>query len=57
MGSSAHATALSQKHRHLDERIEAELAKPAGDEMLIRQLKQQKLRVKDEISRRGYAQT
>jgi len=57
MGSSAHATALSQKHQRLDEQIEEELAKPAGDDVLIRQLKQQKLRVKDEIIRRGYPYT
>lgn len=57
MGSAAHATALSQKHRHLDEQIEEELAKPVGDDLRIRHLKQQKLRIKDEISRRGYVQS
>ncbi len=56
MGSAAHATALSQKHQHLDQQIEEELAKPSSDDALIRQLKQKKLRLKDEISRRGYAQ-
>ena len=57
MGSSAHATALSQKHRQLDQEILEEMAKPAGDDMRVRQLKQQKLRIKDEISRRGYVTT
>ncbi len=57
MGSSAHATALSHRHRQLDQQIEEEMSKPTSDDLRIRQLKQKKLQVKDEISRRGYAQT
>ncbi|MEL6288693.1 MAG: YdcH family protein [Pseudomonadota bacterium] len=55
MGSSAHANALSTKHRTLEVEIEEELAKPAGDDLRVQQLKRQKLKIKDEIVRRGYA--
>ncbi|MEO0618130.1 MAG: DUF465 domain-containing protein [Pseudomonadota bacterium] len=55
MGLSAHATALTRKHRQLEEQLEQELAKPSGDDIQIQLLKRQKLRIKDEIVRRGYA--
>ncbi|MGI9406548.1 MAG: YdcH family protein [Hyphomicrobiaceae bacterium] len=54
MGSSAHANALSQKHRLLDEEIQQELLKPNFDDMHIRKLKREKLKIKDEICRMGY---
>lgn len=57
MSSSAHADALTQRHRQLDQKIEEELARPSGDDLRIQQLKQQKLRLKDEILRRGYVST
>jgi len=54
MGSSAHATALSQKHKTLDRQIEEEMSRPASDDVQLRKLKRQKLKIKDELSRLGY---
>jgi hypothetical protein len=48
---NAHITALSAKHSHLDERIAAESQRPLPDQMLLAQLKKQKLRVKEELGR------
>ena len=55
MGSSAHADALSQKHQRLEEKIEEEMARPRYDEIHVQKLKREKLKIKDELSRQGYA--
>ncbi len=51
MALSAHLQELSEKHRQLERRIEEEIARPGSDDLAIRRLKQEKLKLKDEISR------
>ena len=41
---------LGNRHRSLDETIQRETRSPATDSLRIRELKQQKLRLKEEIS-------
>jgi hypothetical protein len=48
---NAHHQALSAKHSTLDQRITAESQRPLPDQILIADLKKQKLRVKEELSR------
>jgi hypothetical protein len=48
---NAHFAALNAKHSTLDRRIAAESQRPLPDQMLIAELKKQKLRVKEELSR------
>lgn len=42
---------LGLKHRSIEQTLEEELARPAGDELRIGELKKQKLQIKDEIRR------
>jgi hypothetical protein len=51
MALEAHLSELSEKHRALDRKIEEELARPTTDDLVIAELKRQKLRLKDEIER------
>jgi hypothetical protein len=51
MALEAHLSELSEKHRALDRKIEEELARPTTDDLMIAELKRQKLRLKDEIER------
>ncbi len=51
MGSESHLSSLKDKHAELEQAIEAENSRPLPDEMLIQELKRQKLRIKDEIVR------
>ena len=51
MAISAHLHELSEKHRQLDRRIAEEMARPGSDDQEIRRMKQQKLRLKEEIDR------
>lgn len=51
MALSAHLQELSEKHRQLERRIEEETARPGSDDLTIRRLKQEKLKLKDEIYR------
>ncbi len=51
MALSGHLHELSEKHRQLERRIEEEMARPGSDDLNIRRLKQQKLKLKDEINR------
>ena len=48
---NAHFTALSAKHSNLDQRIATESQRPLPDQMLIADLKKQKLRVKEAMAR------
>ncbi|WP_297801717.1 DUF465 domain-containing protein [uncultured Brevundimonas sp.] len=41
---------LGNRHRNLDDVIQQELRRPAADATRLRELKQQKLRLKEEIS-------
>ncbi|MBO9712227.1 YdcH family protein [Sphingomonas sp.] len=43
----AHMSALSAKHAVLDQRINAESQRPHPDQILLAELKKQKLRVKE----------
>ena len=42
---------LSEKHKQLEELIEAEMAHPDWDEIRVAALKKEKLRIKDEQER------
>lgn len=46
---SSHVNALQMKHAGLEKRIRAEMARPAPDDATIRELKRQKLRIKEAI--------
>lgn len=48
---TAHFSALTAKHSNLDKRIATESQRPLPDQILLAQLKKQKLRVKEEMSR------
>ena len=51
MALNAHLAELSEKHRLLERRIEQELSRPASDDVKVRRLKREKLKLKDEIAR------
>lgn len=53
MALSAHLQELSEKHRQLERRIEEAVARPGSDDAEIRRLKQEKLKLKDEMARLG----
>jgi hypothetical protein len=51
MSLNAHLTELSEKHKLLERRIEQEMARPSRDDVSLRRLKSEKLKLKDEIAR------
>jgi hypothetical protein len=51
MTMQAHIQQLLEKHANLDHAIEEETQRPHPDNILINELKKQKLRIKDEINR------
>ena len=51
MALSAHLHELSEKHRLLERRLREEMARPGSDDIEIRRMKQEKLKLKDEITR------
>ena len=51
MALQGHIQELSEKHRRLQELIEAEMAHPDWDEARVAALKKEKLRIKDELER------
>ncbi|NPU06571.1 YdcH family protein [Roseobacter sp. HKCCD6490] len=51
MSLGAHLQELRKKHENLSERVEEAQRSPGVDELTIRDLKKQKLRLKEEISR------
>jgi hypothetical protein len=51
MASSSHLAALAAKHRELEHRITEHHMRPLPDEVMIAQLKKQKLRLKESIVR------
>jgi hypothetical protein len=51
MALSSHLQELSEKHRQLERRISEEISRPGSDDLTIRRLKQEKLKLKDEINR------
>ena len=51
MALNAHLAELSEKHKLLERRIEQEMSRPARDDVRLRRLKREKLKLKDEIAR------
>lgn len=51
MALQGHIQELSEKHKKLQEMIEAEMAHPDWDEIRVQALKKEKLRIKDELER------
>ena len=51
MSLSAHLAELSEKHKHLERRIEQEQSRPGSSDDEIRRMKLEKLRLKEEISK------
>jgi len=51
MALQGHVLELSDKHKKLEELIEAEMAHPDWDEIRVAALKKEKLRIKDELER------
>jgi len=51
MSLSAHLAELTERHRFLERRIAEEVSRPGSDDIEIRRLKQEKLRLKEEIAR------
>ena len=51
MSVSAHVEQLRKKHEHLSHRIEQAQRHPGADGLEIAEMKKQKLRLKEEISR------
>lgn len=57
MSMSSHLVELRRKHAALEQKIETELRSPASDDLAIAELKREKLRLKDEISRLAGGET
>ena len=51
MSAESHLEELAQKHKLLDQQIDVEAARPGSSDLEIRRLKQEKLRLKDQIER------
>ncbi|MCB1519377.1 MAG: DUF465 domain-containing protein [Hyphomicrobiaceae bacterium] len=51
MSLSAHLAELNEKHRFLERRIAEEVGRPGSDDLEIRRMKQEKLKLKEEIAR------
>jgi hypothetical protein len=51
MSMNSHLQELRKKHQHLSEVVEQAERSPATDHLVIADLKKQKLRIKEEISR------
>ncbi|WP_425037954.1 YdcH family protein [Primorskyibacter sp. S187A] len=51
MSLSSHLTELKKKHAHLSDAVEEAQRAPGTDDLLIADLKKQKLKLKEEIHR------
>jgi hypothetical protein len=51
MSLSAHVQELRRKHQALSDQVEQAQRNPASDALVIAEMKKQKLRLKEEISR------
>ena len=51
MSLSSHVDELRKKHQNLSEQVEVALRSPGYDDLSIAEMKKQKLRLKEEISR------
>jgi hypothetical protein len=50
MSLSTHLAELSEKHKTLERRIQEQMARPNKDELELRKLKREKLKLKDRIT-------
>lgn len=50
MDKTSHVQALTMKHANLEEQLRQEQSRPAPDDATIKSLKQQKLRIKEQIA-------
>lgn len=57
MSMTSHLAELRRKHAILETKIEKEIRSPASNDLQIAQMKREKLRLKDEISRLKEAET
>ena len=51
MAITSHLAELAERHRALEQRIDQATASPGTDDIEIRRLKQEKLKLKDEMER------
>lgn len=51
MSLAAHLAELSEKHRMLEQKLQEEQARPGSDDVEIRRLKREKLKLKDEMAK------
>lgn len=51
MSLASHLAELSEKHRMLEQRLQEEQARPGSDDSVIRRLKREKLKLKDEMAK------
>jgi hypothetical protein len=51
MSLSSHLQELRKKHQFLSDEVEAAQRSPASDDLMIMEMKKQKLRIKEEIQR------
>ncbi len=51
MSLNAHIAELAEKHKLLERRIAEEASRPGSDDLEIRRMKQEKLKLKEQISR------
>ncbi len=51
MSLEGHLAELAEKHRLLDQQIVQEAARPGSDDAVLRRMKQEKLKLKEEITR------
>jgi hypothetical protein len=51
MSLEGHLAELAEKHRLLDQRIDQEASRPGSDDAVLRRMKQEKLKLKEEIER------
>ena len=57
MALVAHLAELTEKHKLLERKIEAEVSRPGSDDQEIHKLKLEKLKLKDEIVRLSSGET
>ena len=57
MALSSHLQELSEKHRHLERRIQEEMLRPGSSDAEIGRLKLEKLKLKDQIARLSTSET
>jgi len=49
MTIEGHLAELAEKHRHLDKQIQDEMRRPGSDDLQIKRLKLEKLKIKEQI--------